>query len=312
MASTPDRSHTTGPDDPLGSAALPPPVGREASAVGGSQHLNEVRRYYRSWESRLIYRFLGGTKHYGFFRAGDPFWDVHPAMRRMEDLLAQKLKLPAGSRVLDAGCGVGDVASRLAEVHGLEVTGIDIQGADIEEARRRGARRQLEDHLSFEQMDYAALALPDESFDGAYTMETLVHSDRIEDVLAGLYRVLRPGGRVVHFEYSRSPKDQTSQHDEQFMTEINRVAAMPAFQRLEHGVLEHLLEEAGFIDIEAVDVTAHMLPMLKVFAFAGWLPYVVGAALGRTSDVVNSMAGVEFYLHRNCWQYNIYTCRKPA
>lgn len=294
MPTTPPTSAT--------SATSPAPV---------SRHLEQVLHYYRTPESRLLYRLLGGTKHYGYFRPGDPAWDIPAAMRRMEDLLAQRLTLPAGSRVLDAGCGVGDVASRLAEVHGLQVTGIDVQGQDIKEARRRAARRRLTEQLDFHKMDYAALTFPDGSFDGAYTLETLVHSDDVERVLAGLYRVLRPGGRLIHFEYSRSPKDQTSAYDEQFMTEINQVAAMPAFQRLEHGVLEQLLTEAGFVDVQGQDITARMLPMLKIFATAGWLPYLAGAVVGRTDLVVNSMAGVEFYLHRDCWRYNIYSCRKP-
>lgn len=308
MATTPNRPRAAATAE----TSTPAPGGAGTAAPAGSQHLPEVLQYYRSWESRLIYRFLGGTKHYGYFRPGDPSWDVWPAMRRMEDLLAQKLGLASGAKALDAGCGVGDVASRLAQVHGLDVTGIDVQGPDIDEARRRAGRRQLSDCLQFQQMDYASLAFPDESFDGAYTMETLVHSDRVEDVLAGLYRVLRPGGHLAHFEYSRSPKDDTSAHDEKFMTQINQIAAMPAFQRLEHGVLERLLTDAGFVDVQTEDVTAHMLPMLKLFATAGWLPYLVGAALGRSRLVVNSMAGVEFYVHRNCWRYNIITCRKPS
>ncbi len=275
-------------------------------------HLQQVRRYYRSWESRLVYRFLGGTKHYGLFRPGDRPWDVHPAMRRMEDLLAQRLKLLAGAHVLDAGCGVGDVAARLAEVHGLSVTGIDIQDDAITEARRRATRRQLTDRLQFQQMDYTDLTFPDSTFDAAYTMETLVHSDDVERVLAGLLRVLRPGGRLVHFEYSRSPKDQTDPRDERFLTDVNQVAALPAFQRFEHGVLEQLLTDAGFVDVTTEDVTQAMLPMLQLFAVAGSLPYLLASAAGRSDLVVNSKAGVEFYLHRECWRYNVITCRKPG
>lgn len=275
------------------------------------EHLQQVRRYYGSWESRLLYRFLGGSKHYGLFRPGDRPWQVHPAMRRMEDLLAQRLRLLAGANVLDAGCGVGDVAARLAEVHGLRVTGIDIQDDSITEARRRATRRRLSERLQFQQMDYTDLTFPDRTFDGAYTMETLVHSDDVERVLAGLHRVLRPGGRLVHFEYSRSPKEQTAPSDERFLTEVNQVAALPAFQRFEHGVLAQLLEHAGFVDVTTEDVTQSMLPMLQVFAVAGVLPYLLGSAVGRDDLVVNSKAGVEFYLHRDCWRYNVITCRKP-
>ena len=111
------------PNPPPSNAADPPEAeqavlgGREDDAgAGGSQHLGEVLHYYQSWESRLLYRFLGGTKHYGLFRPSDASWDVWAAMRRMEDLLAQKLGLVAGARALDAGCGVGDVEYRICVV----------------------------------------------------------------------------------------------------------------------------------------------------------------------------------------------------
>lgn len=313
MSRTPDRTDAAAAvQQPAAQPAQRPTS--DTGAGSDPRHLDDMLRYYRTPESRLIYRFLGGTKHYGYFRPGDPawnVWNVRAAMRRMEDLLAQRLALPPGSVVLDAGCGVGDVASRLADVHGLTVTGIDVQAPDVAEARRRATRRKLSDRLNFQEMDYAAISLPDASFAGAYTIETLVHSDKVEQVLAGLYRVLQPGGTLVHFEYARSPVQETSEHDERFMTEINQVAAMPAFQRLEYGTLERLLTDAGFVDVHTQDITENMLPMLRLFATAGWLPYAIATGLGRDAAVVNSKAGVEFYRHRQCWRYKIYTCRKP-
>ena len=312
------------PQEPVSPARVPAgastkpmsgPAGGAPGAGSDGQHLVDMLRYYRSVESRLLYWVLGGTKHYGYFRSGDPAWNVrhvYAGMRRMEDLLGQKLNLPTGAAVLDAGCGVGDVAARLAEVRGLRVTGIDVQAADVAEAGRRARRKKLAGLLQFQEMDYAALTFPDASYDGAYTVETLVHSDRVEDVLAGLYRVLRPGGTLVHFEYARSRAEDTPARDEQFMTEVNQVAAMPAFQRMEYGTLERLLGEAGFVDVQTEDITSNMLPMLRLFAAAGWLPYLVASGLGQTASVVNSKAGVEFYLHRQSWRYNIYTCRKPS
>jgi sterol 24-C-methyltransferase len=274
-------------------------------------HLNDVTRYYRTTESRLGYSVvLRGTKHFGYYRPGDPAWRLGAAMRRMEDLMAARLDLPAGARVLDAGCGVGDVATRLASVHGLDVTGIDILDFNLAEARRRAIGKGVSGQTRFFAMDYARLDFPDRHFDGAYTMETLVHSDHVEQVLAGLHRVLRPGGRLVHFEYSREPAATTTPEAARVLSEVNRAAAMPAFQRLEHGVLEQLLSKTGFIDVRTEDITRHMLPMLKVFAVMGWPTYTAARLLGRRTHAVNAMSGVEFYRHQSCWRYQVYTCRK--
>jgi ubiquinone/menaquinone biosynthesis C-methylase UbiE len=95
------------------------------------------------------------------------------AMRRMEDKLGQTLALPPGARVLDAGCGEGDVAVRLGTRFGLEVDGVDLLEANLRRARAKAARLGLAGSLRFRRLDYGELAFPDECFDGAYTMETL-------------------------------------------------------------------------------------------------------------------------------------------
>lgn len=281
--------------------------------LSARSHLGDVSRYYRSTESRLGYALiLGGTKHFGYYEAGDSPWALRAAMRRMEDQLGQRLDLKPGSKVLDAGCGMGDVATHLAAPpFGLDVTGIDILDFNLHQAQRRAAGRGVADRTRFLPMDYTSLSFPDRHFDGAYTMETLVHSDSVEQVLRGLHRVLRPGGRLVHFEYSRQPAATTSPAAARMLRQVNEAAAMPAFNRLEHGVLEQLLEQAGFVDVRTEDITDHMLPMLRVFSLMGRPAYAAARLLGRPTRAVNAMSGVEFYRHQDAWRYHVYTCRKP-
>lgn len=78
------------------------------------ENIEAVLRYCDRTESRLGYLYLlHGTKHFGWYGAGDSGWRFSPAMRRMENQLGQRLGLEAGSRVLDAGCGMGEVARTL-------------------------------------------------------------------------------------------------------------------------------------------------------------------------------------------------------
>lgn len=94
--------------------------------VSNVSNVREVIRYYRQPGSRLGYRlFLNGTKHFGFYRETDSAWAWSKALRRMEDRMGATLAQPAGARVLDAGCGVGDVAGRLAGRFGLRIHGVD-------------------------------------------------------------------------------------------------------------------------------------------------------------------------------------------
>jgi sterol 24-C-methyltransferase len=273
------------------------------------QQVGAVVRYYDRTESRLGYRYLlRGTKHFGWYEAGDSGWRFSPAMRRMEYQLGRRLGLPAGSRVLDAGCGMGDVARTLATEFGLDVTGIDLLDFNLAEARRRSERAGLTERTRFIEGDYHDLSrFEDGQFDGVYTMETFVHSADPERVLVEFHRVLRPGGRLVMVEYSRTPQERLAPDARAAFDAVCELGAMPAWHRLNHGDLENLLESAAFKVESVEDVTPSMLPMLRLFAILGRGPYAVARRLGKTEKAVNAMSGVEMWKHQDAWRYNIYT-----
>lgn len=280
------------------------------AAIG--KNLRRVRRYYDRTESRLGYRLLlGETKHFGWYEPGHFQWRFAAAMRRMERVLGDRLGLPAGAQVLDAGCGVGDVARTLAREHALDVTGIDILDFNLTRAKQRSAESDLVNQTSFVQADYHHLPFKAASFDGVYTMETLVHAADPETVLGEFFRVLRGGGKLVLFEYSRTPAEQLSDQANRAFGLVCDLAAMPAWRRLNHGDLERLMEKTGFLVQPAEDATGKMLPMLRAFSIVGRLPYFLGRVSGRREKVANALSGVEMYRHQEAWRYQIYTATKP-
>jgi SAM-dependent methyltransferase len=101
------------------------------------------------------------------------------------------LDLPAGGRVLDAPCGDGRIAVRLAE-HGLDVTGIDISHEAIEAARGRGstARFEVGDLRDLPRDCFDAVVCWGNSFGYMPYASTLRH-------LAATRRSLRDGGRLI-------------------------------------------------------------------------------------------------------------------
>lgn len=274
-------------------------------------NIADVTRYYSMPESKGGYQlFLGGTKHFGLYGLGDSAWKWTAALRRMEDKLAHELALPAGSLVLDAGCGVGDVADHLASMYGLRVWGIDILSFDIRDANRRAIRRGVQDLVSFQRMSYDNLQFSDGMFDGCYTMEALVHAADAETVLQQFYRVLRPGGRLVMFEYSRMPERDIPAEAAAVLCRVNQVAAMPSYQRFEHEVLERTLEQVGFRSVSVQDITVGILPMLRCFAMIGKFPYQLAKAIGREEKVINAMSAVECWRYRRYFRYNVYKAVK--
>ncbi len=107
--------------------------------------------------------------------------------------LISRYALPSNARILDAGCGTGEIASRLAELFPLShVLGIDIVDHYLALARARYA--SLASRLKFEHQSVFELAAPDRAFDLTvcrHVLHSIPHPDR---VIAELVRVTRRGG----------------------------------------------------------------------------------------------------------------------
>ncbi len=117
--------------------------------------------------------------------------DMENALIRAEEQLVESLTrdLPVG-RALDAACGTGRHAARLADA-GHETVGIDATPAMLEVARERAPG------VDFRLGDLAELPLDDESFDFAICALALAHFEDPSPAISELARVVRPGGRVV-------------------------------------------------------------------------------------------------------------------
>lgn len=116
----------------------------------------------------------------------------------MEDHLIKNLALEPGSRVLDAGCGFGNVAIHLTKTAGFRIHGIDVVNHHIDKARKNIKVKSLEQSITISKDDYHRLnTFTDNSFDGVYTMETFVHAVEPEVAAAEFFRVIRPGGSLA-------------------------------------------------------------------------------------------------------------------
>ena len=92
-------------------------------------------------------------------------------------------------RVLEVGCGRGELAERIAGELGSEVVGLDQSERMVALTRARGVEALVG--------DVQELTFPDASFDAAVAAWMLYHVPDLDRALAELARVLRPGGRLV-------------------------------------------------------------------------------------------------------------------
>ncbi len=112
-----------------------------------------------------------------------------------EEVIFARHPLPSGARVLDIGCGTGEISERLARrFTGASVLGVDLEESHLERARARCA--PLGDRVRFQRGDALALSLPDASFELVVSRHVIQAVPDPRRAIAEMVRVLAPGGRL--------------------------------------------------------------------------------------------------------------------
>jgi SAM-dependent methyltransferase len=118
----------------------------------------------------------------------------------LSELLHEGTRYPAGSRVLEAGCGVGAQTVTLAtNSPGARFTSIDVSAASLDAARARVRAASLA-NVELRRADVFDLPFPEESFDHVFVCFVLEHLARPREALAILRSRLRPGGTLTVVE----------------------------------------------------------------------------------------------------------------
>ncbi|MBW8706595.1 Malonyl-[acyl-carrier protein] O-methyltransferase [Streptomyces sp. MBT84] len=132
---------------------------------------------------------------------------AHHEMQRVRAAAFEVFAPAEGERLLDAGCGVGEVARQLGERVGGRgsVAAIDLSEHVIAAARSRNDGRPVDYAVG----DITALDFPDDHFDGVRCERVLQHVQDPDIALKELARVTRPGGRVcvIDTDWSSSVGD---------------------------------------------------------------------------------------------------------
>jgi len=112
-------------------------------------------------------------------------------------------------RVLDLGCGTGDLTINLALLaeDGVEITGLDYSHPMLELAQKKATRAGVGKRVKFVQGEAALLPFPDSHFDCAgisFAFRNLTYKNPLRlPHLSEAKRVLKPGGRYVIVESSQ-------------------------------------------------------------------------------------------------------------
>ena len=116
------------------------------------------------------------------------------------DLLHGDTAYPPGSKILEAGCGVGAQTLTLAsQSPGANFISIDISANSVATARSRCTQAGLV-NVEFRQADIFSLPFEDHSFDHVFVCFVLEHLQRPFEALALLRRHIRPAGTITVIE----------------------------------------------------------------------------------------------------------------
>jgi len=122
---------------------------------------------------------------------------IHQQRRTRALRLIDGLALPAGSRVLEAGCGAGSIAVALA-VRGLFVHATDAVAAMVSLTRRLAVEAKVEDRIHTSIADIRNLNVSDNTFDLVVALGVLPWiQPPLDPAVREIARVLKPGGHMI-------------------------------------------------------------------------------------------------------------------
>jgi ubiquinone/menaquinone biosynthesis C-methylase UbiE len=158
-----------------------------------------------------------------------------------------RLKYPGFKprKILDLGCTIGhNTGSWKDQFPAAEVHGIDVAAPCLRYAHARAEAQGRAIH--FTQMNAELLEFPDASFDVVFSSMFLheVPTKGIEKIMAEAYRVLKPGGLMLHMELP--PNSQLSPYDAFYLDWDSAYNNEPFYKPFRDLSPEGLCRRAGF------------------------------------------------------------------
>jgi cyclopropane-fatty-acyl-phospholipid synthase len=152
-------------------------------------HYDVSNDFYRLWLDRqMVYSCA-------YFRS--PGDNIDAAQEQKLDYICRKLRLRAGQRLLDIGCGWGALVIHAAKHFGVRSEGITLSQPQAEWARFRIAEAGLEDEVRVDRRDYREITAEGcELYDAIVSVGMAEHvgRERLPDYFAAAHRALKPGG----------------------------------------------------------------------------------------------------------------------
>ena len=267
--------------------------GRDAKAV--SHHYDVGNDFYA-----LV---LGPSMVYScayFEQVPSASYTLEDAQRAKLDLVARKLRLGNGMRLLDVGCGWGSFVIHAAREYGARAVGVTLSEEQAHFARTAIASLGLEDRVEIRVQDYRDV--PDGPYDAIASVGMAEHVglSRLGEYAAHLHALLAPGGMLLNHAISRRPGPPGDPKGDK-TSFIDRYV-FPDGELQPLSTMVDVLESAGFEVRDVESLREHYADTLRAWvsnlerhwgeavALSSqgrariWQLYIAGSALGFESN----------------------------
>lgn len=235
------------------------------SSVKRSEHKRSKERilaYYEEAGPDYEVWSQNFNMHFGYCQRG-----INPLRR--EDLLQNMnrkvltaLQISAKDQVLvDMGCGLGGTLRYAASRHPhLALTGVTIVPWQVDKGTQLNQAAGLSSQVQIMNADYRQTSLPDNSVDVVLAIESSCYAggESKEDLLAEMYRILRPGGRFViadGFIRTTKPMNGLVRRIYEVLRDSWALTGLGVVP-----MIERSLDEIGFEKVKIEDVSWNVAP----------------------------------------------------
>ncbi len=222
------------------------------SGTPEEQQRRVIDYYVATTEASYLPNWGGESLGFHFGLADETTQSLAESIANTNAFLAERAQVTGGTRVLDAGCGVGGSAIWLAREKGARVVGVSLVPRQVELARGFALEHQVADLASFERRDMAATGFDAGSFDVVWNLESLCHLADIDGYLVEVRRLLTRGGRFACIDVCAGAVP-----DARVQCTVCEGWALAALRSTAE--IAEALVRAGFVDVDVIDLTPRAL-----------------------------------------------------
>lgn len=155
----------------------------------------------------------------------------------------------SGCAVLDIGSGMGGADIVLVKNHdAASVVGIDVQNELVAAAQAKAISHGLGDRITYQLVTPGPLPFPSHRFDAVFSKDAIIHVQDKNALYHEIFRVLKPGGRLLVSDWLRGHERYLDNHVQKFIEASGHDFALISLEDL-----SDMARLIGFTDVEIED-----------------------------------------------------------